>query len=78
MNTDLIMTEISTLGEAKISTPVQKRTDGTEDISFVSDESRVVIEVDSSRISQLLKNSQPLPNFELAGPDGTSFLIQAN
>ena len=68
MNTDLIMTEISTLGEAKISTPVQKRTDGAEDISFVSDESRIVIEVDSSRISQMLKESQPLPNFELAGP----------
>jgi 6-phosphofructokinase 1 len=68
MNTDLIMTEISTLGEAKISTPVQKRTDGTEDISFVSDESRIVIEVDSRRISQMLKKSQPLPNFELAGP----------
>jgi 6-phosphofructokinase 1 len=68
MNTDSIMTEISTLGEAKISTPVQKRTDGTEDISFVSNESRVLIEVDSSRISQMLKKSQPLPNFELAGP----------
>jgi len=68
MNTDSIMTEISTLGEAKIPTPVQNRSDGTEDISFVSDESRIVIEVDSSRISQMLQESQPLPNFELAGP----------
>jgi 6-phosphofructokinase 1 len=68
MNTDSIMTEISTLGEAKISTPVQKRTDGTEDISFVSDESRVIIEVDDSRISQMVKKSQPMPSFELAGP----------
>jgi 6-phosphofructokinase 1 len=68
MNTDSIMTEIATLGEAKIPTPVQKRTDGTEDISFVSDESRVVIEVDGSRISQMVKKSQPLPSFELAGP----------
>jgi 6-phosphofructokinase 1 len=68
MNTDSIMTEIATLGEAKIPTPVQKRTDGTEDISFVSDESRVVIEVDGSRISQMIKKSQPLPSFELAGP----------
>jgi 6-phosphofructokinase 1 len=68
MNTDSIMTEIATLGEAKIPTPVQKRTDGTEDISFVSDESRVIIEVDDSRISQMVKKSQPLPSFELAGP----------
>ena len=68
MNTDSIMTEISTLGEAKIPTPVQKKSDGTEDISFVSDLSRVIIEVDGSRISQMLKKSQPLPSFELAGP----------
>ncbi len=68
MNTDSIMTEISTLGEAKIPTPVQKRADGTEDISFVTDESRVIIEVDDSRISQIVNKSQPLPCFELAGP----------
>ena len=68
MNTDTTMTKISTLGEAKIPTPVQKRKDGTEDISFVSDESRVIIEVDDSRIRQMLKKSQPLPSFELAGP----------
>jgi len=68
MNTDSIVTEISTLGEAKINTPVQKRTDGTEDISFVSDESRVIIEVDADRVNQIVKKSQPLPSFELAGP----------
>jgi 6-phosphofructokinase 1 len=68
MNTDSIMTEISTLGESKIPTPVQKRTDGTEDISFVSDESRVIIEVDSHRVSQMIEKSLPIPSFELAGP----------
>jgi len=68
MNIDSTMTAISNLGEAKIPTPVQKRTDGSEDISFVSDESRVIIEADSDRISQMAKESQPLPSFELAGP----------
>jgi 6-phosphofructokinase 1 len=68
MNTDSIMTEISTLGEAKILTPVQKRTDGTEDISFVSDENRVIIEVDAQRVSQMVKKSLTMPSFELAGP----------
>jgi 6-phosphofructokinase 1 len=68
MNTDSNMTEISTLGESKIPTPVQKRTDGTEDISFVSDESRVIIEADSQRISQMIEKSLPIPSFELAGP----------
>ena len=68
MNTDSIMTEISTLGKSKIPTPVQKRTDGTEDISFVSDESRVIIEVDDHRISQMIEKTLPIPSFELAGP----------
>ena len=68
MNIDTIMTEISTLGQAKIPSPVQKRIDGTEDIRFVSDQRRVIIEVDSSRISQMIKKSQPLPSFESAGP----------
>ena len=68
MNTDSIATEISILGDAKIATPVKKRTDGTENISFVSDQSRVIIEVDGNRISQMLDKSQPLPSFELAGP----------
>ena len=68
MNTVSIITEISTLGEAKIPTPVQKRTDGTEDSSFVSDQSRVIIDVDVSRIGQMVKKSQLMPSFELAGP----------
>ena len=68
MTIDTIMTEISTLGQAKIPSPVQKRIDGIENIRFVSDQSRVVIEVDSSRINQMIKESQPLPSFELAGP----------
>ena len=68
MNTEPIMTKISTLGKAKISSPVQKRIDGAEDIRFVSDQSRIIIEVDSVRISEMVKKSQSLPSFELAGP----------
>lgn len=68
MNNELIITEISTLGEAKIPTPIQRSANGIESISFVSDESRVVIEVDESRIRQIFKKSQPPPSFELAGP----------
>jgi len=68
MNTESIITEISTLGEAKLPTPVKKRANGIEGISFVSDESRVVIEVDETRINQIIKKSESLPSFELAGP----------
>ena len=68
MNNESIITEITTLGEAKIPTPIKKSEDGIEGISFVSDESRVVIEVDENRINQILKTSQSLSSFELAGP----------
>ncbi len=68
MNTESMITEISTLGEAKISTPVQKRADGTDVISFVTDDNRVVIEIDDRKIARMINDGQNLPCFELAGP----------
>jgi len=68
MNIESINTEISTLGEAKILTPVQRRADGTEGISFVSDENRVIIEVNERGINQMVAEERPLPCFEMAGP----------
>jgi len=68
-----MITEISTLGEAKISTPVQKRADGADGISFVSDENRVVIEIDDHQITRMLNEGQRLPCFELAGPRSKIF-----
>jgi 6-phosphofructokinase 1 len=62
------MTKISTLGEAKVPSPVLKRIDGTEDVRFVSDDSQVLIEVDANRVTQLIRKEKPLPSFELAGP----------
>ena len=46
MNTESMVTKISTLGEAKIATPVQKRADDCSIIRFVTDDDRVVIEID--------------------------------
>jgi 6-phosphofructokinase 1 len=63
-----MITEIPALGEAKISTPVLHRADGTEEISFVADEDRVIIDIDDQQVSQMVKNGQSLPCFELAGP----------
>ena len=68
MNNESIVTEIPTLGAAKISTPVKRIADGMEGISFVSDDSRVTLEVDEVRIRQIFSASQPLSSFELAGP----------
>ena len=59
--------EIPTLGAAKIPTPVQRRADGA-DTSFVSDDNRIIIEVEDRQIAALLKDGQSLPCFELAGP----------
>ncbi len=68
METETLMTEISTLGEAKVPSPILKRIDGTEDIRFVSDDSHVIIEVDANRITQMIRKEKSLPSFELAGP----------
>lgn len=68
MNLESIVTEISNLGQAKIPTPVQKRADGSDGISFVSDADRIVIEIDDCRILQMFKEGGSLPCFELAGP----------
>jgi 6-phosphofructokinase 1 len=68
MNAESIITEIPTLGEPKIPTPVQKRADGTDGISFVSDENRIIIEIDDCQILKMVKEGLNLPCFELAGP----------
>jgi 6-phosphofructokinase 1 len=68
MNRADIFTEIPTLGDAKIPSPIQKKSTGANSISFVSDQDRVVIDVDEMRLKKLIKDNQPLPCFELAGP----------
>jgi len=68
MNAEFMNDEIPALGAAKIPTPVQRRADGAGDTSFVSDENRIIIEVDDRQIAALLKDGQSLPCFELAGP----------
>jgi 6-phosphofructokinase 1 len=68
MNAKTMITVIPALGEAKIPTPVQKRADGTEGISFVSDANRIVIEIDDCQILKMFEEGQRLPCFELAGP----------
>jgi 6-phosphofructokinase 1 len=68
MSTQSLITEIPALGPATISTPIRKRADRIESISFVSDDSRVVIEVNSTRIGEMIRAEEALPCFELAGP----------
>jgi 6-phosphofructokinase 1 len=68
MSTEPIITEIPTLGEAKIASPVQKKVDDTNCINFVSDDNRIVIQIDAQRISRMVNDGRELPSFELAGP----------
>lgn len=68
MQTDELITDIPTLGKVTLPSPLQKRADETGSSSFVSDQSRVIIEVDDTRIKQMIKDEKALPCFELAGP----------
>jgi len=68
MNTECMITEISALGEARIPTPVQKRADSPNGIRYVTDNNRVVIEIDDQEINRIVADGQNLPCFELAGP----------
>ena len=63
-----VFTEIAILGQAKIPSPVLRRASGTEGISIVTEDDRVVINVDDSQITKMVKEGQHLPCFELAGP----------
>jgi 6-phosphofructokinase 1 len=67
MDFDTIETVIPGLGEAKIPTPLRKISrDGER--RFVSDDQRVLMDVDLNRLRRRLEGNQPLPSFELAGP----------
>ena len=68
MHTEELITEIPILGKATLPSPLQKRADETGSSSFVSDQSRVIIEVDNTRVNRMIKDEKALPCFELAGP----------
>ena len=73
MNTENLITDIPTLGKASLPSPLQKRADELGSIGFVSDQSRVIIEVEDSRVKRMIKDKKTLPCFELAGPRSQIF-----
>jgi 6-phosphofructokinase 1 len=72
MNTDVNAqahnTLISALGEPKIPSPVQRRAQGANGISFVSDEDRILIDVNVNRLGLPSAEGLTPPSYELAGP----------
>ena len=63
-----IATKIHRLGDAKIESPAQKRSLGLATNNFVSDDEGVLIDVTLSSYKEALKNGNPGPVFEFAGP----------
>jgi 6-phosphofructokinase 1 len=68
MDSENLITDIPNLGKAALPSPLEKRVAETGSISFVSDQSRVVIEVDDDQVNRMIKAEKALPSFELAGP----------
>ena len=68
MNSMNLITEIPTLGKATLPSPLKKRVEESGSISFVSDQRRIIIDVDQKQIKQMFKNDRVPPSFELAGP----------
>ena len=68
MDDNLIITEITTLGEAKIPSPILDKAKGERGISLVSDEKRILVDVDAAELAELVRNGRNPLCFELAGP----------
>jgi 6-phosphofructokinase 1 len=68
MNFSSIDTNIPTLGEAKISSPIKKRNGDKRLKSFISDDDRILVNLKLSDISSMIKKGEDPPCFEMAGP----------
>jgi 6-phosphofructokinase 1 len=73
MNLPSVSSEIPSLGEAKIPSPIQKRANGVNGIAFVSDNERVVVDVQEASLIEQIKQGQRPDCFELAGPRANIF-----
>lgn len=69
MKTDDFKTKISVLGEAKIDSPLKSHgTPGEGGTRFISDNSRITVDVQVENMEGFIKNNQALPSFEQTGP----------
>jgi 6-phosphofructokinase 1 len=68
MDTETIETRIPTIGEAKIPSPVKRKAYDSAPVSFVSDDERVLIDVDLNSVCETVRKGITPPAFELAGP----------
>ena len=68
MDDNLIITEISTLGQAKIPSPILSKVKGKRGISLVPDAKRILVDVDAAELTELVNDGKTPLCFELAGP----------
>ena len=73
MDLPTVSCEIPSLGEAKIPSPIQKRAKGVNGIAFVSDNERVVVDIQEASLIEQIKQGQRPDCFELAGPRANIF-----
>lgn len=61
-------TEIDSLGEAKITSPILGEVDGTSPRIFKTDEDRILLDVNAADVNKMIQEGHAPPAFELAGP----------
>jgi 6-phosphofructokinase 1 len=70
MEPETIDTQVPVLGEAKIPSPVKRKAYDSALVSYVSDDERVLINVDHKTVCDAVERGEAPPSFELAGPRG--------
>jgi len=73
MDYNSIDTEIETLGEPKILSPIRSGEKSLEDQYFVSDNTRILIEVKLGKLIKMVNEDKIPPSFEKAGPRSKIF-----
>lgn len=68
MDTESIDTQIPTLGEAKIPSPMNKEVAESTSAGFVSDDERVLINIDVKHVRETFRKGETPHSFELGGP----------
>ena len=69
MNTNDFNTKISVLGEARIASPLKGHgVPGNSSTRFISDDSRITVDVEIENIEEFIAKNTPLPCFEQTGP----------
>jgi len=68
MDTTDIDTTIPALGKAKIPSPIERGKQDPHHPTFVSDDDRVLIDLNINSLKKKIEEGKPLSSFELAGP----------